>query len=152
MERKGQTGMERDMLNGIVALLLALADLAERAAGRSHPVRWLVLWYLRQAPAVAGDFIAGSSSHAAGRYWSPALAATPHGSDTADALHLAASLRALAVIVRDMAGRVFRLSFLRVGWTCGDKSRCGSSHDGFDAAMRGHGQAGFSPIEPCDSS
>ena len=42
----------------IIALLLALAALADRAAGRSLPVRFLVLVFLRRAESVATDFAA----------------------------------------------------------------------------------------------
>ena len=45
-------------LGRIVATLVALAVLAERAAGRSYPVRCLVLFILRQAESVAGSFVA----------------------------------------------------------------------------------------------
>jgi hypothetical protein len=45
-------------LGRIAALLLSLALLAERAAGRSFPVRFLVLILLRRAEAVARAFVA----------------------------------------------------------------------------------------------
>jgi hypothetical protein len=151
MDRKAETGREREVLNGIAALLLALAALAESAAGRSLPVRWVVLWYLRLALTVAGDFIACSASHAGGRFWSPALAATPQGADPAAAFHLAASLRALAVIVRDMAERVFRLSFLRHGRTVGGTGQGGNSTDDVYAVIRSFGKAAF-PVAFSDSS
>jgi hypothetical protein len=152
MDRKAETRREREELNGIAARLLALAGLAESAAGRSLPVRWVVLWYLRLALTVAGDFIAGSASHAGGRFWSPALAATPQGADPAAAFHLAASLRALAVIVRDMAGRVFRLSFLRHGRAVGGRSQGGNSTEDVYAVIRMFGKAAFAPVEFSDSS
>ena len=46
-------------LRRIIALLLALAGLAERACGRSRPVRCLVLLALRPGEAVARDYVAG---------------------------------------------------------------------------------------------
>ena len=52
---------EERRLERIVALLVALAALAEAAAGRSFPVRWLVLLYLRRAEGVAHDFVAASA-------------------------------------------------------------------------------------------
>lgn len=49
---------DRGRLRGIAATLLALALLAERAAGRSFPVRILVLAILWRAEAVARAFVA----------------------------------------------------------------------------------------------
>ena len=46
-------GHSETMLNRIVALLFALADLAERAGGRSAAIRVLVLLMLRPAEAMA---------------------------------------------------------------------------------------------------
>lgn len=129
------------MLNGIVLLLLALAGLADRAAGRSRPVRWLVLWSLWHAHDVAPDFVAGSAWSVAGR--SPALATVGHGDDPADAMNLAASLRALARIVRTMAARARRLSILQPG---------GGPAPGLDAVMRRLGQAAFLAVEFRDTS
>lgn len=45
-------------LRSIVATLVALAVLAERVSGVSHPVRFLVLCFLRPAEAVAREFVA----------------------------------------------------------------------------------------------
>jgi hypothetical protein len=45
-------------LRRIAATLVALAALAELAAGRSFAVRWLVLAILRPAEAVAAQFVA----------------------------------------------------------------------------------------------
>ena len=47
-----------EMLRRIAAILLALATVAERAADRSRPVRWLVLWALHRAEAFASEFVA----------------------------------------------------------------------------------------------
>jgi len=44
-------------LKRIVAMLMALAVLAEHAGSRSFPVRWLVLAILTQAEAVAQAFV-----------------------------------------------------------------------------------------------
>lgn len=48
----------RGTFRGIAATLLALALLAERAAGRSLPVRFLVLAILYRAEAIASTFVA----------------------------------------------------------------------------------------------
>jgi len=104
MGRKTKTG--REVLDGIVSMLFALADLAEDAAGRSAPVRSFVLWILCHADAVARDFVAGSAWNPAGRLWSPALPPIRYGSDPADAMTLAVSLRALALIVCSMSAQM----------------------------------------------
>ena len=51
-------GLDDRTLRRIIATLVALAVLAERAAYRSLPVRWLVLCLLRHAEAVARDHVA----------------------------------------------------------------------------------------------
>ena len=80
-------------LRRIIALLAALAVLAERAAGRSLPVRMPVLWLLRRAEQVAGTFVFDTigpmPSPAAGGFEAVGNGAT-------DALRLAARFRALA--------------------------------------------------------
>jgi len=48
-------------LGRIAATLVALAVLAERASGRSFPIRWLVLCLLCRAEAVAHDFVAATT-------------------------------------------------------------------------------------------
>lgn len=48
---------DRKMLERIAALLVSFAALAEQAAGRSAPVRFLVLWALRFAEAIAAEFV-----------------------------------------------------------------------------------------------
>jgi hypothetical protein len=106
-------GREQDALVGIVSTLLALADLVERAACRSPWVRWCVLWSAWRADLVARDYVAGSARSAAGAYWSPALASARYGAAPADAFDLAQSLRALALILRDMAEQIERLVFLQ---------------------------------------
>ncbi len=51
---------DRGTLRGIAATLLALALVAERAAGRSFPVRFLVLAILGRAEAIGRAFVAGA--------------------------------------------------------------------------------------------
>jgi hypothetical protein len=64
MNGKAEIETERDGLKRIVALLFSFAGLAERAAGRSYPVRCLVLWLLRRAEIIARDWIAEGSPDA----------------------------------------------------------------------------------------
>ena len=111
MDWTAQIETNRTMLKRIVALLLALADLAYRAAGRSWPVRRQVLWALRQADDVAREFVAGCACNAASGQRPPASTTAYHGLDPADLATLAASLRMLALVV--VAGQADRRSRLR---------------------------------------
>jgi hypothetical protein len=87
------TDLNIKALRRIVALLLALAGLAERAGGRSLAVRWSVLWLLRPAEAIASDYVAAlvPASHLA---FPPATTAIGYATD--DATRLAQAFRALA--------------------------------------------------------
>lgn len=81
---------ERAALKRIVALLFALADLAESSCGRSPLVRAFVIWLLRRAEIVARDFVVGEPEILA------LMPASPAGDSPADAMRLALSLRDLA--------------------------------------------------------
>jgi hypothetical protein len=106
---RGRARRGRDRLEGIAALLLSLAGLAERAATRSAPVRFIVLWLLRRAEEVAADFVGAEPS---APVWPEHVASAPddagHGPD--DALALGLSLRLLALAVQAMADAAGRLS------------------------------------------
>ncbi len=95
----------RRMLKRIVALLYALAGLAERLYDLSRPARGLVLWVLRSAETVARDFVIDTAlEHGASA--APAFLLIPalHGGDSpADAMRLANSFRALAVLLDRLA-------------------------------------------------
>jgi hypothetical protein len=105
---------DRNVLERIAAILLALAVLAERAAGASRPVRCHVLWALRQADDVARAFVAGPPCDGSGDQWPPAATPVRCGFDPADTEYLAASLRMLAFVVQAMAAQA------SPGGTCGD--------------------------------
>lgn len=82
--------MDRKALRRIVARLLSLADLAERAGGRCRIVCCLVLWILRPAEAAAQDYLAELTgcdlpAQMPGRF-----------EGAAEAMRLAQSFRALA--------------------------------------------------------
>ncbi|MFN3546217.1 MAG: hypothetical protein ACK4U0_01900 [Mesorhizobium sp.] len=108
-------------LRRIIATLVALAVLAERAAYRSLPVRWLVLCLLRHAETVVREHVAETTGwdwpdlekafgidapeagfdagQGAGDGRADAGIATVAGNGPADALALAWRLRALASIL-----------------------------------------------------
>lgn len=91
MNWKGAIEQERAALMRLVALLGALADLAELAAGRSPAIRGFVLWVLRRAEAIAWEFVADGRDVPIAP-----MPLGPAGARPADAVRLAASLRALA--------------------------------------------------------
>jgi len=98
---------ERAALMRLVALLHALAGLAERAAGRSALVRGIVLWILRRAEPVARDFVTGEEDSLAAHL--PWLAApAPAGNRPEDALHLAETFRMLAWLLEAQIGPLGR--------------------------------------------
>ena len=108
-------------LRRIAAMLVALAALAERAAYRSLPVRWLVLCLLRHAESVTREHIAETTGwgwseleyafgidapdagfdagQGAGRDLADAGILTGSGNGPADALALAWRLRMLAAVL-----------------------------------------------------
>ena len=102
MDWKGAIGEERAALMRIVALLYALAGLAELAVSRSPAMRGFVLWVMRRAEAVARDFVAGGQD--------TPIASTqvePAGARPADAMRLAVSFRRLARQLERQARRMF---------------------------------------------
>jgi hypothetical protein len=101
MDWKGAIEEERAALMRVVALLNALAGLAELAASRSPAVRGFVLWVLRRAEAVALDFVAGGPN-------APivSLPVGQVGARPADAMRLAASLRRLALQLERQARKL----------------------------------------------
>jgi hypothetical protein len=110
MDWNAQIGRELRELDGIAAILLSLAGLAERAIGAPLPVRWLVLWFLRQAEAVATEFVAESA-------WGVVAPlhvrrARGRGSRPTDAVDLALSLSRLSCAVAIMVTRLRRQAFL----------------------------------------
>jgi len=97
----GMDGRNGGMLLKIAALLVALSLVAERAAGRSYPVRFLVLLILRRAEAVATAFVA-ATAEAAGATADdlPWLDEAPEaGAGPLDAAWLALRFRLLAALL-----------------------------------------------------
>jgi hypothetical protein len=94
---------ERAALMRIVALLFALADLAESAGRRCRPVRSFVLWILRPAESLAWDFVIGTEPPAA------LISIGPAGYSRADAMRLAENFRDLACELECQARLAFAI-------------------------------------------
>jgi hypothetical protein len=91
---------EEDVLEKILALLVALAGLADRAAGLPLARQLAVLGFLAQAEAAARSFVVGSGASAA-----------VAGSRAADrAERLSADFRALALMLCAAMARARRLA------------------------------------------
>ena len=97
---KAEIDTELEMMKGIVAMLLSCARLAELVSRAPRPVRSFVLWLLRRAETVVREWVDGPED-----FWPNAIRV---GKDRADALDLAASFRALARAVRQMAAEYRR--------------------------------------------
>nr|WP_295468292.1 hypothetical protein [Mesorhizobium sp.] len=150
MAWKAKTGRRQDVLVSIVSTLLALAALAEKAAGDTPWVRFCVLWAARQADLIARDYVAGSTWNTAGRLWSPAVPNVRYGTDPTDALDLAASLRALAMMIQSMAAYLRRVSIWRQ--ERGESSHDGKLIDGLDTVVQNLREGAFPPVELRDTS
>lgn len=92
-----------DVLRRIVALLFALAGLADRAGRAPRPVRDHVLGILRSAEAVARAYVFGVACDLGAAVPPPAGL---DGDDSNDAARLALSLRVLALALASLAARV----------------------------------------------
>ena len=96
------TANTRLALQRIVALLLALAGLAERAAAAPRHIRWTVILPLRLAEAAASSFAADCAPGAPARF--PASAFFQSGDRPVDAVLLAERFRALARLLDELSG------------------------------------------------
>ncbi|MCO5160526.1 MAG: hypothetical protein M9939_05290 [Mesorhizobium sp.] len=152
MRGRAKTGRGQEVLCSIVSTLLALAALAERAAGDSPWVRFSVLWAARQADLIARDYVAGSTWNRAGRLWSPALPNVRYGTGPADALDIAASLRALAAVISGIAAYLRRVSVWRQDQAVDEAGDEVNPLHGLDAFARRLRNAVFSPPEFRDTS
>lgn len=99
MDRTERTDPNRKALRRVVMMLLALADLADRASLRCAVVRWSVLWLLLPGEAIARDYVAALTQdpRLAGSVAAPQH--SPARDSAADAMRLAATFRTLAAIL-----------------------------------------------------
>lgn len=103
--------VETEVLKRVIALLFALAELADRASVVSRPVRLHVLGILRPAEAVAWASLNGTARD----FGAPlppqayvaigALTVSSDGDDAADATRLALRFRALALALASLLAR-----------------------------------------------
>ena len=149
---KAKTGRRHDVLLSIVSTLLAIAALAEKSAGDSPWVRFCVLWAARQADLIVRDYVAGSTWNSAGRLWSPALPNVRYGTDPADALDIAASLRAVALIISGMAAYLRQVSVWQQGQVSDAAGDDANPLHGLDALTRRLRGGAFRPVEILDTS
>jgi hypothetical protein len=106
----------REMLGRIVALLLAIAGIAERASAMPVPARCIALHFLRRAALAAHSYV----------YWAARDCGSPlqwtlpdavgKNSSREAALALAWWLRILAVALRDLPRRAFAVRMARLHW------------------------------------
>ena len=101
-------GLDDRRLRRIIAMLVALAVLAERASARSFPVRWLVLSLLRHAEGVARGFVVEATQWE----WPGLEDDLEPGSSPMDAALLGLRLRLLAAVLGALPGPADRLD----GW------------------------------------
>lgn len=142
-----QMAMKGDVLDRIVWLLLALADLAECAAGASEARRRMLLSILRPGETAARDAFATPPPDAAVSAM-PAAPIALSGDRPEDAIALAMSLRALALIVRALASPRRRLSSLLAGET---RPRS-VFHPACRARVQRFAAAAFPPAQRLDTS
>ena len=107
---------DRRTLQAIAATLLALALIAERAAGRSFPVRFLVLSLLWRAEAVARAFVAEAILADRPCPDLPCFDEPPSMHGPADAEILALRLRMLAAVLGVLSGADDRFAAGSAGW------------------------------------
>jgi len=103
---------QTDIIKRIVAVLLVLADLADRARHASRPERCRILGILRQA-----EIVAQVADHARQRGAPPLGGGCPGaampdagGNEPADAAHLALRLRALSLVWATLLAWMLRIA------------------------------------------
>ena len=99
MDRTKTTDEHSKALRRVVAVLLAFADLAERASGRSFAVRSLVLWLLGSAEVLTRGYLAKLTRDTAVQ--AEQFRFTRYSA--AEAIRLAASFRQLAASLTALA-------------------------------------------------
>ena len=92
MDGAGRNGRR---LRSIIALLLSLASVADAAAGRAFPIRWLVLAILRRGERAAQAYVAEVTQ----LEWADLEGEMEAGADSGDAALLAWRFRWIAAVL-----------------------------------------------------
>ena len=138
-------GLDETTLRRIIARLVSFAALAERAAGRCFPVRWLVLAILRHAEGATLGYLADTT----GLDWAACFEDDPAPeSSRDDAAMLAWRFRTLAALLGALLPPESRFDYL-AGWTT---RRDPARHAFAPFALAGLGASGGWPPAIHDTS
>ena len=107
---------KRNVLDRIVALLFALAILAERAGAMPAPLRCLALHFLRRAELVAHSYVRWATRDCGAPLQWALPDAVSQDSGREATLALAWWFRILAVALRDLPRRAFAVRMARLRW------------------------------------
>jgi hypothetical protein len=116
MDGRKADRQNRNMLKRIVALLFALAIIAERASAMPAPARSLALHFLRRAELAARSYVHWAARDCGAPLQWALPDAAGENSDREAALALAWWLRILAVALRDLPRRAFAVRMARLRW------------------------------------
>ena len=119
MHRHIADRQKSNVLNRIVALLFALAVLAERASVMPAPLRCLALHFLRRAELAAHSYVRWAARDCGAPLQWALPDALRKNSDREAARALAWWLRILAVTLRDLPRRAFAVRMARLHWRVG---------------------------------
>jgi hypothetical protein len=136
---------DRRALRRIVALLFALAGLADRLCSRSRPVRGLVLAILGYAETIARDFVIDTALEQ-GAPLAPELFRLPAllgGDSAADAMRLASAFRMLGTVLDRLADGEPVCRGQRIARLCVALAACVA--EGRLSADGSHGRHRFAP-------
>jgi len=138
-------GLDETTLRRIIARLVSFAALAERAAGRCFPVRWLVLAILRHAERATLGYLTDTT----GLDWAACFEDDPapeYSHD--DAAMLAWRFRTLAALLGALLPPEGRFDYLD-GWTA---SRAAARQACASFALPGRAATGGWPHQAPDTS
>ena len=116
MSRRKANRQDLDLLKGIVALLLALAAIAESASAMPAPVRSLLLLFLRRGELAAHTYVCWAARDCGASLQWALPDAVRTKSDREAALTLGWWLRILAVALRDLPRQAFVIRMARLQW------------------------------------
>ena len=106
----------RDIFERVVALLFALAVIAERASAMPAPIRSLVLRFLWRAELAAHSYVCWAARDCGAPLQWTLPDTVGRDSDRRAALALAWWLRILAVALRDLPRRAMAVRMARLRW------------------------------------